>query len=116
MNFYPAVITSCFSWLTSEDWKKGSLPYSNYLDLNSVYGGGGSSGIPVDVPCVPGVCVIWAAFGELSVSRLNSDILRNSCLFLHSCWLAAKPSLSAGFGGGSEILVMRYAVDASAIP
>jgi hypothetical protein len=25
--------------------------YSGYLDLNSVYGGGGSSGIPDDVPC-----------------------------------------------------------------
>jgi hypothetical protein len=53
---------------------------------------------------------------ELLVSRLNIDRDKNSCLFLHSCWLAAKPSLSASFGGGSEILVIRYAVEASAIP
>lgn len=37
--------------------KEKQSPYSNYLDLISVYGGGGSSGIPVDVPCVLGVCV-----------------------------------------------------------
>jgi hypothetical protein len=89
---------------------------SNYLDLISMYGGGGSSGIPVDVPCVLELCTTGAVFGEVSVSRLNILAFKNSCLFLHSCWLAAKPSLSIGFGGGSVILVMRYAVDASAIP
>lgn len=91
-------------------------PFSCYLDLISVYGGGGSSGTPVDVPCVLRICVAGAVVEEWSVSRLNNDMDKNSCLFLHSCWLAANPSLSAGFGGGSVILVMRYAVDASAIP
>ena len=98
------------------DFKRNQFTFSNYLDLISVYGGGGSAGIPVDFPWVRGLCVTGAALEELSVSRLNIDKDRNSCLFLHSCWLAAKPSLSASFGGGSVILVIRYAVDASAIP
>lgn len=98
------------------DFEGNQFTFSNYLDLISVYGGGGSFGIPVDVPSVLGLYVAGAASDELSVSRLNIDRDRNSCLFLHSCWLAAKPSLSASFGGGSVILVIRYAVDASAIP
>jgi hypothetical protein len=98
------------------DLKENQFIIFIYLDLISVYGGGGSFGIPVDVPWVLALCVTGAASEELSVSRLNIDRDRNSCLFLHSCWLAAKPSLSASFGGGSVILVIRYAVDASAIP
>jgi hypothetical protein len=35
------------------------------------------------------------------MSRSESLRFRNSCLFLHSCWLAANPSLLAGGGGGS---------------
>ena len=55
----------------------------------SAYGGGG-------LPC--------------RASRLARGRLRNFCLLRHTVWLAAKPSLSDGGGGGSEILVMRYAV------
>jgi hypothetical protein len=92
---------------------------SFYLDLISVYGGGGSEGIPEDVPCV--ATEFWAGLDLDAWARTwasNSDRLRfkNSCLFFHSCWLAANPSFWAGGGGGSVILVTRYAVEASATP
>ena len=47
---------------------------------------------------------------------LSSDSLKKSCLFFQVTCVSAKPSLSAGLGGGSVILVIRYAVEASATP
>jgi hypothetical protein len=38
--------------------------YSGYLDLNSVYGGGGSSGIPDDVPSGLEPCATGTEFDE----------------------------------------------------
>lgn len=52
----------------------------------------------------------------LNLSRLSRDKRRKSCLLAQVTWLSAKPSLSAGGGGGSVILVTRYAVDACATP
>jgi hypothetical protein len=87
-----------------------------YLDLISVYGGGGSEGVPVEFPILVGFCGRWPWGEALGPSSCMYFRFKNSCLFVHCCWLAAKPSLCAGGGGGSVIFVMRYAVEASAIP
>ena len=52
----------------------------------------------------------------LLASKLWSGSFRNSCLFFHVTWLSANFSAYAGGGGGSVILVIKYAVDASAMP
>lgn len=65
----------------------------------------------LETPCV--TSFLLDVFRESSWSRLR---FKNSCLFFHFCWLAAKLSSCPTGGGGSVILVIRYAVDASAIP
>ncbi len=52
----------------------------------------------------------------LFASNACSGSFKNSCLFFHLTWLSANSSLYAGEGGGSVIFVIRYAVEASAIP
>jgi hypothetical protein len=91
MNFsFPVVITSSLSSLTSLtsallSYKISSF-YAQDLDLISVYAGGGSDGIPEDIPCgldrfeAPWLCSwLWC------VSRLLSFRFKNSCLLCHSC-------------------------------
>lgn len=58
----------------------------------------------------------FGVFSNSLASSNASGTLKNSCLFFHLIWLCAKSVDSAGGGGGSVILVTRYAVEASAMP
>lgn len=46
----------------------------------------------------------------------SNDKCKKSCLFFHRTCVSANSGPSSGVGGGSVILVTRYAVDASATP
>ncbi len=76
-----------------------SQSYENFLP--------GESNISIGF--VPTVSALFA-------SKLCNGSSRNFCLFVHLTWLSANFSPYAGDGGGSVILVIRYAVDASATP
>lgn len=87
---------------------------TSHLSRIFEYGGGGPEGIAEELPS--GFCTCGIEALILAASKSERLKFKNSCLFVHCCWLAANPSLFSGTGGGSVILVTRYAVEASAIP
>lgn len=67
-------------------------------------------------PVVVGCDAFFVRAVILNLSSLSYGKARNSCLFFHSTSFSIKLSASCGGGGGWVILVMRYAVEASATP
>lgn len=68
------------------------------------------------LPKILGSCSLRSASFTLIPSKLSKGNCKNLCLLCHVTWLSAKPSLLSGAGGGSVTLVIKYAVDACAMP